>query len=324
MVTRKVSVIIPVKKVNDHIRRSVAAILAGDYKNFEIIVIIDEPTQEKLAKTKFIVCPAGPAEKRDAGARKAGGELLAFLDDDAYPAPDWLNSALVHFQNPQISAVGGPGVTPPDVSWKEVASGWVSASPIGSGGFSYRFLPETARFVDDYPSMNLLVRKADFLAVGGFDSHYWPGEDTKLCLDLVYKLHKKIIYEPRTLVYHHRRLLWLPHLKQNGNFGIHRGFFARVLPQTSARLVYFMPSALVISVIIWIVGILLKLDQLVKLVLLVQFSYLVTLILNSLWIWRRSRSLFQALVSIPAIFITHLWYGIRFGQGFLFTRKLSV
>ena len=45
----KVSVIIPVKKINDYLRQeTVPAILKQIYSNFEIIVLPDKPTKEKL------------------------------------------------------------------------------------------------------------------------------------------------------------------------------------------------------------------------------------------------------------------------------------
>ena len=40
--------------------------------------------------------------------------------------------------------------------------------------------------------VNLVVKREVFEAVGGYDSHYWPGEDTKLCLDITHKAGKKI------------------------------------------------------------------------------------------------------------------------------------
>ena len=139
------------------------------------------------------------------GGEKAKGEILAFIDDDAYPVGDWLKNIVRNFSNPIIVGVGGPGVTPPGVPWQEEASGWMSVSPLGAGPYTYRFLSGRKQFVDDYPSMNLSVIRSNFLAVGGFDSNYWPGEDTKLCLDLVNKQKKKIIYDPKVVVYHHRR-----------------------------------------------------------------------------------------------------------------------
>jgi hypothetical protein len=176
--------------------------------------------------------------------------------------------------------------------------------------------------------MNLSVLKKEFLHIGGFDSNFWPGEDTKLCLDLVTKTNKKIIYNPRAIVYHHRRPIWYSHLRQNGNFGLHRGFFARVLPQTSFRLIYFFPSLLLLlfasSPLISSLATQFTLFVIVQnLYLFFIFAYLLMLFTNATWIYHYSKNLFQSVLSMPVIFITHIWYGYRFLQGLLFTDKLE-
>ncbi len=306
----KFSIIIPFKKPTVYLYECLTKIGKQSYRNFEVILLPDK--KEKFTYSKSRVIPTGqigPAEKRDIGAKKSTGDILAFIDDDAYPEKDWLKNMVKNFAVAEIAAVGGPGVTPADVSWQEQASGWFAASPFGGGSYSYRFLPAVKRFIDDYPSMNLAVRKSDFLKVGGFDSGYWPGEDTKLCLDLTYKLGKKIIYDPDVLVYHHRRELWGSHLRQNGNYGLHRGYFAKVLPKTSFRLVYFLPSFLVLGLFLF--------------PKVVVPAYGLLLVINAFWIAAKSRSLFQGLISMPVVFLTHFWYGVRFIQGFLFTRRLT-
>ncbi len=333
-----ISVIIIDYKINNpFLLECLAAVKKQTYKNFEIILESDFPLPTlspspakgragvgypNLQVFNYSGNYHSPASKRDHAGQIANGEILAFIDDDAYPDKNWLKNMPVNFSDSAISAVGGPGVTPPKVSWQEAASGWMSASPLGAGPYTYRFLPGKRQFVDDYPSMNLAVRKKDFLAVGGFDSHYWPGEDTKLCLDLVNKLNKKIVYNPKVIVYHHRRPLWLPHLRQNGSFGLHRGFFARILPQTSLRLVYLAPSLMVLGLLY-----LLFLSKLIPWLAtagwLLLAVYLLALAANSFWVYRHSKNLFQGLLSFPVVFITHLWYGLRFLQGFFFTSKLK-
>ena len=324
-------VIVDYKDNNPYLLESLKAIEKQSYQNWEIVLVTDYPTSIKHPKlfNKFYCRVVGPAQKRDDGAKLAKGRIVCFLDDDAYPSANWLKTIVKEFLDPQICAVGGPGVTPPQVNWREEASGWASASPVGSAGFVYRFLPQKRRFVDDFPSMNLAVRKSDFFAIGGFDSNYWPGEDTKLCLDLVHKLKKKIIYSPKALVYHHRRPVLWPHLKQNGNFGLHRGFFARVLPQTSFRIIYFLPPLFLIFLIS--TPIFIRVSQSFSNLQFLQYFvfwcyaiYFFMLLVNSVWIFIKSKRVVQSVLSIPIIFITHLWYGFRFLQGFLFTDKLTM
>jgi len=297
-----------------------------DYPDFEILVFTTKETAEKFPRTRFLVNPElarRPAEKRDLALKYAQGEILAFSEDDAYPRSDWLKNAVGYFSDPNIAAVCGPGVTPPEDSVGQKVSGWVQASRLGGGNYTYRFLPQKKRLVDDYPSMNFLVRKSDFAKVGGFDSHFYPGEDTKLCQELVYGLRKKIIYDPNVLVYHHRRGLWRPYLRQIGGYGLHRGYFARVLPRTSRRLSYFIPVLFALG---FFSGppLILAARLLAPLLPTILFwfylfslgFYGLWLLATAFWVFRRSRNLAVALLTIPAIFLTHIWYGLRFVQGF--------
>ncbi len=317
-----ISIVIPVRKINDYIRESIPKILEQSYINFEIIILPDQETTEKFPKTRIISSwpQNGPADKRDKGASLAKGEILSFLDDDAYPDKNWLENAVDYFSDNDIVAVCGPGVTPPSVSLLEKASGWISASTLGGGPYTYRFLPQAKRKVDDYPSMNLFVRKEDFEKIGGFDSNFWPGEDTKLCLDLV-NLGKKIIYDPKILVYHHRRPLFKPHLKQNGGYGLHRGHFARILPQTSLRLAYLIPVIFTLGLLVG--PFLILMNPFFAYLYLGAISvYILLLIKEGIWVYGFEKNLKLSSLVMLGIFLTHAWYGLRFIQGF-FTPKLT-
>ena len=319
-------IIIDYKQENPYLLECLNAIGKQTYKNYEIILLTDYKNLLQFPKLrkKHYGKPVSPAKKRNDGVKISQGEIISFIDDDAHPHKNWLKKIARHFNESNITAVGGPGTNPQNIPFMEAASGWFSASPLGAGIYTYRFLPTKQQFVDDYPSMNLSVLKKDFLKVGGYDPNYYPGEDTKLCLDLISQTNKKIIYDPQASVFHHRRPLWISHLKQNGNFGLHRGFFARVLPQTSFRPIYFGPTLLALGlpfIFLPLVNPTLILIQNLGQVLLI--FYLSAIILNSAWIGIKSKSISHALISIPAVFITHYWYGLKFLQGFFLTRKLG-
>jgi len=328
-----VSVIIPVKEINDYLRKeTIPAILKQTYQNFEIILLPDKKSKESFSKTKIIPTwpKTGPADKRDIGAQKARGEILAFLDDDSYPDKNWLENAIEIFnEDNKITAVCGPTLTPKDDNLYQKTSGWVWSSWLGSGGAgTYRCRISSRREVDDYPTVNFLVRKNDFFKVGGFNSHFWPGEDTKLCHDLVYKLNKKIIYDPRILVYHHRRTVFLSHLQQISRYALHRGHFVRILPKTSCRLGYFIPSFFVLSFIIvpFLVFILNRFNLCVIssvfsfLYLLSLFVYFLLLLLTAFQVYLKERNFKLSLLVIISIFVTHLTYGVFFIKGILSKR----
>ena len=315
-----VSVIVPCKAPGAVLTECLQAISTLTYPNVEAIVLPDDPVPDGLPGAVTIPTgPVGPAHKRDRGADAARGEILAFIDDDAYPRADWLDRAVAIFAESEIVAVCGPGVTPPTDGILAQASGWVYASLLGGGNYRYRVLPEPARWVDDFPSMYFLVRSAAFEAAGGFDTHFYPGEDTKLCLALLER-GGKIRYDPDVLVYHHRRDLFRPHLRQIVQYGIHRGHFARKYPRTSLRLSYLIPT-------IWVIGLVAgpltirNIGPLWTMYKLAVALYGLALAATGGEIAARTGQPLVALMAILGVVATHAVYGIGFVRGF-FSRAL--
>ena len=333
----RVDIIVPVKEINNYIYEAVPEILDLDYENFGIIIFPDTfdgdeyLTIRKTNKLRIISTGnIGPAQKRDLALKYSDADIFAFLDDDAYPRRDWLKNAVKHFENPDIAAVGGPAITPPNNSFYQRVSGAVFLSKI-SGGNPERYWPMgKVREVDDWPSVNLLVRRDIFEKIGGFNSAYWPGEDTKLCLDII-KMGKKIVYDPDVVAWHHRREGLKRHLRQIGRYGLHRGFFAKKFPETSRRLKYFIPSFFVIFLILAIplhsyfcaVKSCVLLEIFDNLFFAGIAIYLISLGTAFCQINRKEKNIAISLVSLFYIFLTHIWYGIRFLQGFLFTKDLK-
>lgn len=317
-----VSIIIPVLEINDYIRESIPFILNLDYGNFEILILPNEDKGERFEKTKIIPTHlSDPAIKRDVGGKKAKGEILAFLDDDAYPFKNWLKKATRHFQDEKVAAVGGPGITPKNESFSKKLSGAVFESFLGGGKARERYLKVgKIKKVDDWPTVNFLIRKALFQKVGGFDTKFWPGEDTKLGIDII-NLNKKIIYDPNVLVYHHRRDLLYPHLKQVYSYGVHRGYFVKKFPQTSLRPFYFFPSLFLLYLIfIPLFSILYPLSSILYFIPLYLYGLL--LIFDGILASLRYKSFWLGFLLMPLIFITHLTYGIGFIRG-LSTKELK-
>ena len=317
------SIIIPVKEINDYLRESIPHLLALDYKDYEVLILPNEkpPSLESVfvdERVKIIASGAvSPAVKRDMGAEQAQFEYLAFMDDDAYPSLEWLEVAEKTFSEKNVAALGGPGMVPPDASKKEVVSGIFYETLVGGGGLAYRYRPALEGFyVKDYPSVNLIIRKDVFLEIGGFDNTFWPGEDTKLCLDLIEAGHD-IWYEPTLLVYHHRRPTFRGHFKQIGGYGLHRGHFAKIFPQTSAMPLYFAPSIFLLgNIILFFLGYANTLFWQIWGVLLAVY-----LILAIIDIVCRTRDISIAGMTLLILVGSHLVYGWRFIQGY-FTSKL--
>jgi glycosyltransferase involved in cell wall biosynthesis len=319
----KYSFIIPVKEINDYVRESIPAILALSRDDFEIIVYPDETTPDTWPKTRQIASGAvGPAAKRNMAIRDAKGEVLVFIDDDAYPKNDFLEILGKDFASDDIVAVGGPAVTPKESKFWQKVSGATFLSSL-SGGFPERYRPVgRKKFVADWPSVNLSISKSIFEELGGFAGDYWPGEDTKLGFDLLMKKNISILYDPELVVYHHRREGLGKHVKQISAYGLHRGFFAKRYSKTSFNWRYFMPSLFVLF--IFAGGVLAYFSKIfLDLYILGWIVYLVA-ILNAFYdIWKHEKNILVTLAASYYIFLTHVFYGVRFLQGLLFIRELK-
>ncbi len=329
MYAPKVSIIIPTKELSKNLLECINHCNALNYSSYEIIVLPDDKILSEDIPDNVLVIPTGskpPSIKRDIAIPHTKGEILAFIDDDAYPREDWLTNAVVHFQDNNVAAIGGPAVTPDQDNIRQKAGGHVLSSSLGSGSNSYRYTPKKMREVDDYPTCNLFVRKTVMEKLGGFDTKYWPGEDTKLCLEITKRLKMTILYVPNVVVYHHRRELFKPHLKQIWNYAIHRGYFVKKFPETSFRISYFIPSLLVVG---FVIGIPLIIANYVLRISLTIVGYNLSLIFALLIAFYLVMTLITAVKTknwkisvfvIIGIVLTHTYYGIGFIRGLLARR----
>jgi len=307
-----VSVVIAVKNDNPYLQQSVTETLKQTYPNFEIIVLPDEPINGYDERVRII--PTGnelPAIKRNMGVEAAKGEIIAFLDDDSYPTARWFEELVANFADKNVGGVGGPAATPPEDSFWQKVSGAVYASFAASGSYRYRYIYDRRREVDDYPTCNLAVRKSVFEEAKGFQTNYWPGEDTELCLTITKKLMEKIVYDPVVHVYHHRRSLWKGHFKQVTQYALHRGFFVKKFPETSRLPSYFVPSIFTIGVATgWTTYFWYKPLFYIYLAILILYFFVVL----------AGSFLSQPRLTIPTILgtvLTHFAYGIYFLIGLI-------
>lgn len=345
-----VSVVIPTRSIGYFlIFENLPALAEQTYTHFEVLVL---PNEHDITEVNLVrkypwlrVIPTKgitrPAEKRDLGVAQAKGDIIAFIDDDAYPSPRWLEHAVHIFQTSRntdneddrfnkIAAVCGPGVLPKSAGYEERVFDATLKTRFGSGGYAYRFTPKTARFVDDFPSMNFLIKKDIFQKVGGFNSDYWPGEDSKLCEDIVYQENHSIYYDPSVLVYHHRRNELTGYLKQHANYGYHRGAFFAHGDTNSRRPMYLVPTFFVIYLLL--LPFMLWLSKGVKVpglqpILMTPIAiYAVTELLLFLKTLVKEKSILVALGAVETVFLTHLVYGILFMKGFFtgLTKKENI
>jgi GT2 family glycosyltransferase len=245
--TPAVSVIVPFKVDGTNLRECLAHLERQTFRDFDVYLVPDEPLE--VEDSRLHVIPSGPVlpnRKRQIAAEATDSEILAFIDDDAYADPEWLANAMRHFDDPNVVAAGGPAVTPAEDSPRQRASGAIFASSLVTATTRHRYIAETQRDVDGLPSCNLLVRRDAFLRDAEASVRYWPGEDILLCM-FAARDGARIIYDPRALVYHHRRAVFAAHLQQVWRYGHFRGFFLRRLSTSRADAIYAVPAAFVLA-----------------------------------------------------------------------------
>ena len=292
------------------------------YREFEVIVLPDgELNPSKDYGYPLHVVPTGrvrPADKRNIGIERSKGEIVAFIDDDAYPDSRWLESAVKYFAEPTIGALGGPGVTPPGDGFWAKCGGRVYENIFVSGNYRYRYIGGRVRKdIDDYPSCNLFVRKSVLDSIGGYRTDFWPGEDTLLCEDIVCKTKMRIVYDPWTQVYHHRRPLFAAHLRQLGRYGFHRGYFVKRFPATSCRLSYFIPTLFVLYLLALAAFFLFRdfigggaFGPKAAVVASPLMFYALLTVCTTV-----SLNPFKWMVTEIGVCLSHVWYGIQFLRG---------
>jgi succinoglycan biosynthesis protein ExoA len=166
-----------------------------------------------------------PSAQRNRAAREAAGEILYFLDDDSQVAPGFLRSAVGHFRDPQVAAVGGPSLTPLTDSPLQRAIGGAFASPVGGGGVRNRYQKSgRARFTSDSELIlcNLSFRREIYLSHGGLDERLYPNEENEL-MDRLQHEGFHLVHDPELAVYRSQRTSYRAFWKQMYGYGRGRG-----------------------------------------------------------------------------------------------------
>src|SRR5215813_14172302 len=212
-----ISVVVCTYNGHRTIRESLDGLSKVRYPNLEVIVVDDgssSPMEPIVAPYGFhtIRTPnRGLSAARNSGMEAAAGEIVAYLDDDAYPDPDWLSYLAGAFQRTAHVGVGGPNLAPP---CDGPVADCVANAP---GGPVHVLLSDD--IAEHIPGCNMAFRRRALLEVGGFDPGFRvAGDDVDLC----WRLQERggtLGFSPAAMVWHHRRNSVRAYWRQQKGYG---------------------------------------------------------------------------------------------------------
>ncbi len=213
-----VSVVVPTYLRPKLLHRCLTALCAQTLgpDRYEVVVVDDGRNGETrreveswrghggLPTVRYLTTPAprsGPAVARNIGWRAAGGEIMAFTDDDCEPLPDWLAAGAAAFRDEEVSGAWGRIVVPisEDPTDYERNTAGLEQAPCATA--------------------NCFYRKAALWAVGGFDERFsaaWR-EDSDVQFALLERVHKLVAVPSAVVVHPVRPAPWGISVSQQRN-----------------------------------------------------------------------------------------------------------
>ena len=204
-----------------------------EYPNYEVVVVDDGSTdatagivQESAQELGFRLIRTanhGLSHARNVGLEAATGEIVAYIDDDAYPDPHWLTHLAFTFLRTPHVGVGGPNIPPDDRGW---IADCVANSP---GGPVHLLLTDSQ--AEHIPGCNMAFRRDALRAIGGFDPHLRvAGDDVDVCWRLQHQ-GWTLGVNPAAMVFHHRRNSIRAYWKQQMGYGKAEALLERKWPE---------------------------------------------------------------------------------------------
>lgn len=175
-----VSIIIPALNEEKMIGRCLESLtrLVFARDRFEVVVVDNGSRDQTLAVVQSfkdrlnlkVLQHAGVriSALRNLGARTATGDIVAFLDADCLAPTDWLDRIFALAPTDGAGVLGAHYLLPEDSSW------------VGRTWHRYQEAPKSGE-VSHVPAGDLIMRREDFLNLGGFDETIQTNEDYELC-----------------------------------------------------------------------------------------------------------------------------------------------
>jgi GT2 family glycosyltransferase len=209
----------------DALTAAVESSLDQTFPPDEVVIVVDYNEELyrraalELSGPQVLVLSNGSTKglsgARNTGVAMSSGDIVVFLDDDAYAEKDWLEKLVEPMADPMVVGVGG-WVLP---HWETKVPPWLPETFYWVLGCSYVGLPETNSRLRNPIGANMAMRRRVFTQVGGFTSGIGRigqvplgCEETELCIRYTTRFPDEHFVLARNAVVHHRvpasRLTW--------------------------------------------------------------------------------------------------------------------
>ena len=225
----RISVVVCTYNGGATIADTVRGVQALRYPKVELIVVDDGSTDgagdvaERLGARVVRTANRGLSAARNTGLAAASGEIVAYLDDDAWPDPDWLTYVAGALADRSLAGVGGPNLAP-------AGDGAIAACVANApGGPAHVLLADDV--AEHIPGCNMAFRRGWLEEIGGFDPRFRvAGDDVDLC----WRLQDRggvIGFHPSAVVWHRRRGSLRTFWRQQRGYGAAEALLERKWPE---------------------------------------------------------------------------------------------
>lgn len=225
----RISVVVCVYNGEETLRECIHGLQQLDYPDYEVLIVDDGSTDNTAAiaaecGSRVIRTEnRGLSSARNSGMDAATGEIIAYVDSDAKPDPQWLTYLAHTFMTTSHVAVGGPNIAPP-------GDGFVPECVARSPGNPVHVLLSD-RVAEHIPGCNMAVRKAALQEIGGFDGQFRIAADD---VDACWRLQDAggtLGFNPAAMVWHHCRQSVRAYWRQQKNYGRAEAMLERKWPE---------------------------------------------------------------------------------------------
>lgn len=314
-----VSIVIPMLNEQDAIERCVHSILAQDYPQDKLeIVIVDgmsvdasrQVVQTMMNEHQSIRLLENPSSRTPAslniGIRQAKGDVVIILGAHTTIDSRFVSTNVKYMNELDVKCTGGTQMNVGE-TYVQRAIGYAMGSIFGIPSAPYRFYPKK-RFVDTV--VYAAYKRQLFDEIGYFDEELRISEDAEFNWR-IRKAGNKIFYTPEIISYYYPRKNLSRLFKQFFNYGIFR---VNVMKKhfDSFKLIHFLPPLFIATMCILLVGGFL-LPVLWRFAAVLSAAYLLYIVLGAIVTAGKIRKIHYVPV-LPLVFAT---MQISWGTGFL-------